>query len=319
MPQLKNLLSINDLTKKDVENIFALTAKMKKNSTLYNGTIKNKHFALIFEKPSLRTRVSFEVALKDLGISPIYLSQQEVGINTRESIKDIARTLNNYVQGIVFRTFAQNNLKELAKYFSGIIINALSDKEHPCQALADFFTLYERKINLQKIKFVYIGDGNNVCNSLMLTAALLGVNFVACTPEKYKPKKENYELKEKKFTTQHQKRCVPENSKFKILITSNINEAVLGADVLYTDAWISMGQEKEAKLKLKHFKNFQLNEKLLNKANKNCVAMHCLPAHRGQEITDEVIDGKNSLIFQQAENKKWVQKAVVYYLNKVQS
>jgi ornithine carbamoyltransferase len=263
-----------------------------------------KILAMIFQKPSLRTRVSFEVAMKHLGGDAIMLGPTEIGLGKRESIPDVARVLSGFVHGIMARVFDHNHVTELAKYASVPVINGLSDDSHPCQAMADVLTIYEHFGYLQGLKVAYIGDGNNVAASLLAACAQFGIHFSIATPQ-------GYEL-----SAQTMIAAAPHARRTGITIESfNAPEtAVLGANVICTDTWISMGQEAESKAREEKFKGFQVNAELLKHAHKNAVVLHCLPAHRGQEITDEVADGPQSLIFQQAENRLHAQKAILVKL-----
>jgi ornithine carbamoyltransferase len=291
---MKNLISIGDIAKKDIDNIYILTAELKKNPD--QKLLPGKTVAMIFEKPSNRTRVSFEVGVYQLGGHAVSLSAGTVQVGVRESYADVARTLSRYVDGIILRTFEHKNVEELAEFASVPVINALSDYEHPCQALADVFTIREgkgrgeggRKGEGGRLKVAFIGDGNNVARSLNKLCKKVGMGFVLSCPK-------GYELED----------CEIERDPFK---------AVKDADVIYTDVWASMGQEKEGKKREKDFKAYQVNKKLLSAAKKGCLVMHCLPAHRGLEITGEVMDGKNSIVFDQAENRLHVQKAVLVKL-----
>jgi ornithine carbamoyltransferase len=230
-----------------------------------------------------------------LGGNSIYLAPHEINLGVRESIADVAKTLSRYVDGIVLRTFEHKNVLEMAKSAAIPVINGLSDFSHPCQALADVYTIKEKLKNLKGVTLVYVGDGNNVCNSLLYAAAKSGLNMVVATPKGYEPDK-----------------TVLKQSGAKLF--HNALEAAKAADVIYTDVWTSMGQEKEAQMRKKIFKDFQVNNKLVKSANKGCLIMHCLPAHRGEEITSDVIDSKNSVVFDQAENRMHVQKAILIKL-----
>jgi ornithine carbamoyltransferase len=273
-------------------DIFALTDKLKKNKTKFSKVLSGKTLALIFQKPSNRTRVSFEVGMYQLGGYSLYLSPGEINLGVRESIKDVAKTLSRYVDGIVLRTFEHKNILEMAKHATVPVINGLSDFSHPCQALGDVYTIKEKLKELKGITLAYVGDGNNVCNSLLYACVKTGVNMNVATPKGYEPQAKGV----------------------KINLFHSPQDAVKDADVIYTDVWASMGQEKEAAHKKKAFKDFQVNKKLVSLAKKNCLIMHCLPAHRGEEITDEVIDSKNSIVFDQAENRMHVQKAILIKL-----
>ena len=295
----KHLLSIADLTPDEVELLLADAVKLKACGWL--TLLKNKTLAIMFEKPSLRTRVSFEVAMRQLGGEAIYLSPAEVGLGTRESVPDVARVLSRMVDGIACRTFAQQNLEILAQYGSIPVINALSDHEHPCQALADLLTIYEHKGKLKGLTLAYIGDGNNVAHSLMLACAMVGVNFRIASPKDYNVKKDVL-AKARRYAR---------DSGAEILCTEKPAEAIKGVDIAYTDAWISMGQEAEAKLRRKVFAGYQINDKLLSLAKRNVILMHPLPAHHGEEVAEGVLDSKRSVVFDQAENRLHAQKAVL--------
>jgi ornithine carbamoyltransferase len=259
---------------------------------------------MIFEKPSTRTRVSFEIGMWQLGGLAINLDQEAIGLGTRESIPDVARTLSRYADAILIRTFAHGKVTELAKHASVPVINALSDQSHPCQAMADVFTIRERKGISGNIKVAYIGDGNNVCHSLMFATAKVGMNLTVATPKGYEPKEEIVKL-----ALQDGKKAGVE-----IDILNDPVIAAENADVIYTDVWTSMGQEREKVVRQKAFRKFQVNRELMKLAKPDCIFMHCLPAHRGEEVTDDVIDSKNSVVFDQAENRLHVQKAILVKL-----
>jgi len=286
----KDLISVANLKPREVEEIFSLTDKLKKDKAKFAKALSGKTLALVFQKPSNRTRVSFEVGMYQLGGYPIYLGPDEINLGVRESIKDVAKTLSRYIDAIVLRTFAHNNVLEMAKYATVPVINGLSDFSHPCQALADIYTIKEKLKHLKGLTLAYVGDGNNVCNSLLYACAKVGMNMNVATPKGYEP------------------------DGVVINLFHQPEDAVKNADIIYTDVWASMGQEKEAAKRKKVFKNFQVNKKLVNLAKKNCLIMHCLPAHRGEEITDEIIESKNSVIFDQAENRLHVQKAILVKL-----
>lgn len=300
----KDLISIKDLSCGEIEEIFLLAEKLKKDPAKFKKVLTGKTLALIFEKPSNRTYVSFSVGMYQLGGNAIYLGPEQVKLRIREPINDVARTLCRYTDGIVLRTFAHENVLEMAKFSDKPVINGLSDFSHPCQALADIFTVKE-KLGLKKnITLVYIGDGNNVCHSLLYACAKMGINMHVATPAGYKP--------QKKVVDESVKFAKAKGSAIKLFLSSQ--EAVKNADVIYTDVWASMGQEKEAKARVRIFKDYQINSKLVKLANKNAIVMHCLPAHRQEEITDEVIESKNSVVFDQAENRLHVQKAILIRL-----
>lgn len=291
----KDLTGIKGLKKDDVSKLFLLSKKFKDKRYKHEQPLKGRTFALIFEKPSLRTRVTFETAINELGGSSIYLSPQDIGLGKRETVKDVAQNLSRWVSGIVARVFDHKNIEELAKYATVPVINALSDLEHPCQAMADLFTIWERHKSFKGLKFAWVGDGNNVCHSLMLLADICGLKMHVATPKGYEPGKEYIKLSS-------------------AVISNNPVAAVKGADIIYTDVWTSMGQEEEKAKRLKTFKVFQVNSKLVRYAKPSYLIMHCLPAHRGEEITAEVLDSKHSVILDEAENRMHTEKAVLALL-----
>jgi ornithine carbamoyltransferase len=294
----KDLICIKDLSSKDMEDIFALAAKLKQNKSAFSGKLKGKSVALIFQKPSNRTRVSFEVGVWQLGGNCIYLGPDEINLGVRETVEDAAKTLSRYLDAIVARTFKHSDVLDLAKYSKIPIINGLTDLLHPCQALADLFSIKEKLGKLKGINLAYIGDGNNVCHSLMYGCAKVGANLKIATPKGYEPNKNI--IRDSKTPLRN--------------ISHDPNEAVKDVDVVYTDVWASMGKESEAAKRKKIFKNFQVNSKLVSKAKKNYIFMHCLPAHRGEEVSGEIIDSKHSIVFDQAENRLHVQKAILLLL-----
>ena len=300
----KDFVSIKDLTLEEIENIFILTGQLKQNKSKFSNVLSGKTLALIFQKPSNRTRVSFEVGMHQLGGYSIYLGPDEINLGVRESIKDVAKTLSRYVDGIVLRTFEHKNILEMARYSTVPIINGLSDLLHPCQALADIYTIKEKFKKLKDVNLAYVGDGNNVCHSLLYGCSKVGINIYVAAPKNYQPQASI--VKEAKK--------LADASGAKINLFSKPQEAVKGVDVIYTDVWASMGQEREAKKRRAAFKGFQVNKKLLSLTKKDCLIMHCLPAHRGEEITEDVIDSKNSIVFDQAENRLHVQKAILIKL-----
>ena len=302
----KDFICIKDLTAEEIAELFVLTDKLKREKDAYSGLLKGKTLALIFQKPSNRTRVSFEVGMYQLGGNSIYLSPGEINLGVRETIKDVAKTLSRYVDAIVIRTFAHNNVLELAEHASIPVINGLSDLLHPCQALADIYTIREKCKKLQGVKLAYIGDGNNVCHSLLYGCARVGINIHVATPAGYGPD----------ASVVKEAQALAKDSGALIKLFRKPQDAVKNADVVYTDVWASMGQEKEAQKRKKAFKGFQINQELLKAAAKDVLIMHCLPAHRGEEITDEVIDSSNSIVFDQAENRMHVQKAILIKLLK---
>lgn len=300
----KDLITISDLKVADIEEIFSLTEKLKKKLSGLDEPLKGKSLALIFQKPSNRTRVSFEVGMHQLGGDIIYLSPEDIKLGIRESSKDIAKVLSRYLDGIVARTFYHKDIVDLAEFSSIPVINGLSDMHHPCQALADIFTIKEKLGKLKDINLSYIGDGNNVLNSLLQAVSILGMTLNIATPKKYEPDKNIFKEAIK----------LSKKSGAKIKLVNEPKIIAKGADVIYTDVWTSMGQEKEAKIRKKAFKGFQVNDSLLRFASKEVFVMHCLPAHRNEEITDSVMDGKHSIVFDQAENRLHVQKAILMIL-----
>lgn len=295
----KDLLSISDLSSEDISLLMSDTLDMKASGWL--TTLSGKSLALLFEKPSLRTRVSFEIAMRQLGGEAIYLSPAEVGLGERESVPDVARVLSRYVNIIVARTFSHQTLEMLASYASVPVINALSDLEHPCQALADLFTIYEKKGELKGLTLAFIGDGNNVAHSLILAASLTGVNFRFASPK-------GYQIQDKILLLAQE---YARNSGSEILCTEEPHLAVSGADIVYTDVWTSMGQEKEAGKRHQEFASYQVNNKLLSSAKEDAIIMHPLPAHRGQEVADIILDSPASVVFDQAENRMHLEKALL--------
>ncbi|MGA9364847.1 MAG: ornithine carbamoyltransferase [Bacteroidota bacterium] len=300
----KDFISIHDLTVGEVHHIFDLTREMKAEREKFSNALEGKILALIFEKPSLRTRVSFEVGIRQLGGNAVYLSPLEIQMGKRESIHDVGKTLERMVDGIMVRTFGHEIVLELAKAVRVPVINGLTDLLHPCQAMADYFTVLEKKRNLKGLKVVFVGDGNNVCHSLMFGAAKLGVDFWAATPRGYEPKKEIVQ-------------SASEDARVagaRLHVVNDPQEAVRDADVVYTDVWASMGQETEAEARKRTFLPYQVNQKLFSFAKPDALFLHCLPAHRGDEVTDDVIDSSNSVVFDEAENRLHVQKAILYEL-----
>ena len=306
--QGKDLVSIGDLRKEDILNILnlAVELKAKQKSGQPHKLLAGKTLAMIFEKPSTRTLVSFQVGMWQLGGHALNLSPDYIQAKVRESIADVARTLSRYVDGIMIRTFSHDNVTEFAQFATVPVINGLSDLSHPCQALSDIFTIMEKKgkESLKKLKIAYVGDGNNVCHSLMAVASKMGLNLVVAMPKGYEP---NEDVTKKTFEDAKESNAVIE-------IMNDPVAAAGNADVLYTDVWASMGQESEKEKRKAAFKGFQVNSKLVSLAKLDVIIMHCLPAHRGEEITDEVIEGKNSVVFDQAENRLHVQKAVLALL-----
>lgn len=300
----RDLISVDDLSPDEILMLFRLAADIKANPKKYRKSLEGKIMALIFEKPSLRTRTTFDVGIKQLGGDSVYLSPAEINLGKRESVYDVAKNLERMVQGIMVRTFGHDVCVGLAHHASIPVINGLTDFEHPCQALADFFTLREYHKTLHKSKLSYIGDGNNVAHSLMLTAAKLGGTFYIASPAQYQPHPD---------VVRRASELARENGG-SIVVTEDAMEAADGADMIYTDAWASMGQEGEAEARRAIFKPYQVNGELFSRAKKDALFMHCLPAHRGEEVTDEIIDSPNSVVFPEAENRLHVQKALMLEL-----
>lgn len=302
--QGRDLLGINDLTSEECIALLQLAAEMKQTTRAGGEVVRWKRphlLAMIFEKPSLRTRFTFEAAMVQLGGHAIYLSPNEIGLGKRESVADAARNLERWCQAIMARVFAHQTLVELAENATVPVINALSDLEHPCQALADFQTLIEHKGEAKGKHLVFVGDGNNVAHSLMLLAAKLGTHFTIACPEGYEPNERILSLA----------REIASATGSLITVMRDPKEAVRTADAIYTDVWASMGQEHEAEQRKQVFMPYQVNAELLKAAKPGAIVMHCLPAHRGEEITDEVMDGAQSVVFDQAENRLHAQKAVL--------
>ncbi|MBU2591114.1 MAG: ornithine carbamoyltransferase [Nitrospinota bacterium] len=303
---IKDLLRVSDLSRSDIEEIFELTDTLKKKrerGEVY-APLAGKTLGLIFSKASTRTRISFEAGMLQLGGHSIYLDQHNLQMSRGESIKDSARIFSAYLDGVVIRTFSHVEVEELAMTAMIPIINGLTDTHHPCQILADLYTIKSRLGRLEGVKIAYIGDGNNVVNSLMEGAAIFGMELTISTPKGYEPDADILKMSEE----------VAAEAGGKISLCRDPMEAARKADILYTDVWISMGQEKERAKREKDFKGYQINNKILKQASKDALVMHCLPAHRGEEITAEVIDGDRSIVFEEAENRLHVQKAVLQLL-----
>ncbi|MGQ9507708.1 MAG: ornithine carbamoyltransferase [Candidatus Bathycorpusculaceae bacterium] len=302
----RDILTCQELSPRDIWLIFE-TAKDLKNS-YYLGErlelLKGKNLAMIFEEPSTRTRVSFEVAMSQLGGHALYLRPGEIHLGMRETVGDTAKALSRYVDAIMARLFKHETLVELAKHATVPVINGLTDWLHPVQALSDIYTMWERFGDLKKIKVVFFGDATNVANSLLILTSKLGMNFTFCGPKKYWPKERTMKIVEENV----KETGVTPN------FTEEIEEAIRGADVVYTDLWWWIGQEQEAEERIKAFTPYQVNRNLMQKAAKNAVFMHCLPASRGMEVTDEVIDSPQSLVWEQAENRLHVEKAILALL-----
>jgi len=296
----KNLISISDLTKEDILRLLESAEAFRARRGWHGHPLLGKSLAMIFEKPSTRTRVSLEVAAKELGAHPLYLSAGELQLGRGETIADTARVLSRYVQGITARVYSHNTVVQLAKHARVPVVNALSDWEHPLQILADLQTMRQRFRKLEGLRLAWIGDGNNVCNSLILAAAILGMEITVASPLGYQPKAQILE---------HAKRLEGRPK-----VVEEPADAARGADVLVTDTWVSMGDEGEEAERLRVFGKYQVNAGLMGLAAGGAIALHCLPAHRGQEITDEVMDGPQSAIFDEAENRMHTSKAVMAWL-----
>lgn len=302
---MDHLLTINDLSTEDINNIFKVSEELKKEykSGKIENCMQNKTLGMIFEKPSMRTRVSFEVGMTQMGGHAIFLGPESFSFGKRESVKDIARVMSRYVDQIMVRTFAHSNVLELAEHSSVPVINGLCDWEHPCQALADIMTMKEIFGDLEGRKLTFLGDGNNVARSLALTCYKLGIEFVHSGPE-------GYDL------TDDFLNLIPEDKKHLVKSIRDPKEACENADIVYTDVWASMGQESEAQERAKLFRPYQLNVELLECGKPGLKALHCLPAHRGDEITDEVMDGDYAAVYDEAENRLHVQKGIMKVLMK---
>ena len=298
----RDLVSLADLTREQIEEIFVLTRRLKadRKEGWPHPLLAGKTLAMIFEKPSLRTRMTFEVGMVQLGGHAVYLSPPDIGLGARESVADVARNLSRWVDLVMARTFSHAVILELAQHASIPVINGLSDLLHPCQVLADCFTLIEQRGRLDGLKVAFVGDGNNVVNSWLNAASKLPFTFALACPPGYEP--------DAKVLAQARQ------SGAQVTITSSIEEAVRGADAVYTDVWTSMGQEKESALRREAFRAYQVNAAVMALAKAEALVMHCLPAHRGEEITADVLDGSQSVVLDQAENRLHVQKAIMVWL-----
>jgi ornithine carbamoyltransferase len=301
---MTDFVSIMDFTPSEIEYHLLRARQIKARPELSEQALHGKTLAMIFEKPSLRTRVTFDVGIQQLGGFSLYLSPAEINLGKRESVYDVAKNLERMVQGIMIRTFAHEIVEQMAEYASIPVINGLTDFSHPCQAMADFMTMWEIKGRVRGLKVAFVGDGNNVAHSLMFTGAQLGSNVCVATPSGYEPKAEAVAWARDRAR---------ETGGF-CHFTNDPREAVCGADVVYTDVWASMGQEAEVAERRAAFSGFQVNASLFALAKRDAVFMHCLPAHRGEEVSDEVIDSPRSAVFQQAENRLHAQKAIMLEL-----
>ena len=302
----KDFLSIKDFSPSEILYLLILGRQIKTHPTTYSDALKRATLAMIFEKPSLRTRVTFDVGIQQLGGFSIYLSPAEINLGKRESVYDVAKNLERMVQGIMIRTFAHDIVEQMAQYARIPVINGLTDYSHPCQAMADYLTMWEAKGNLEGLRVAFVGDGDNVAHSLMFAGAQLGAHVCVATPAGYEPKAEAVKWSETRA----------KETGGSCKITNDPLEAVTGADVVYTDVWASMGQEAEIQKRDQDFRFYQVNTALFRHAKRDAIFLHCLPAHRGKEVTNDVIDSPRSLVFQQAENRLHVQKAIMLELMK---
>ncbi|HQP10229.1 MAG TPA: ornithine carbamoyltransferase [Candidatus Omnitrophota bacterium] len=300
----RDLLSLQDLKNNELVELLELTEQLKQDCHQLNNQLKGKTVALVFQKPSNRTRVSFEVGVFQLGGNCLYLGPDEINLGVRESTADVAKTLSRYLDGIVARTFTHQDVIDLAQHASVPIINGLSDLFHPCQALADLFSIREKFGKTEGLTLAFVGDGNNVCHSLLLGCAKVGINMNVATPPNYEPQKDIVAIAQK----------YAKETGAKITLTHSAQDAVKKSDIIYSDVWVSMGQEEESVKRLKDFAGYQINADLARSANKDYIFMHCLPAHRGQEVTTDIIDGPHSIVFDQAENRLHTQKAILIFL-----
>ncbi len=302
----KDLLKMLDLSKSDIQKILNLADQLKyeqERGMIHTRNLQGKTLGMIFQKSSTRTRVSFEIGMFQLGGHALFLSHQDIQLGRGESIEDTARTLSRYVDGIMIRTFAQEDVENLAKYASVPIINGLTDFSHPCQVLADLMTIREHKSKLEGLKMCYIGDGNNMANSLIVGCLKMGMAVSIACPKGYEPHNDILQ-----FVNEHKAKGTS------FLLTDDVELAAENADVIITDVWASMGQEQETEKRKKDFKGFQINSELLKKAKKDCMVQHCLPAHKGEEITAEVFEQHQNEIFDEAENRLHIQKAIMVLL-----
>lgn len=303
--KVRHFLSLKYFSSEELNYLVNLSMRIKKNISKYRRTLRDRYIGLIFEKPSLRTKTAFYLSAIKMGAVPVYYTPSEIKLGERENISDVARTVSRYFDAIVLRTFSHESLEEFAQYSSIPVVNALTDFLHPSQVLADILTLKEvfRK-DIKSLKLAFVGDGNNVCHSLLYGISILGGRLWVASPKKYQPSP----------VVVDRVRKIARKTKAEIVVTNSVYEAVEGANIVYTDVWTSMGKEEERKERKKIFKKYQINSKIIKKADDNCVIMHCLPAKRGEEITDEVIDSKRSIVFLQAENRLYSAAAILIYV-----
>tara|TARA_B100000315_G_C14593773_1_gene597483 strand:- start:3781 stop:4698 length:918 start_codon:yes stop_codon:yes gene_type:complete len=301
---MNNFISLQFFSSQQLQDILSLAKAIKAEPLKYSQSLEGKYIGLLFEKPSLRTKTAFYIGALGLGAQAIYYTSQEIKLGQREKVSDAARTLASYLDAVVLRTFSHDVLLEFTQFSSIPVVNALSNLLHPSQALADILTISELKPDIKKLKIVYLGDGNNVCHSLIYCLSILGCHLTISTPDDFKPSAEVLE------------RAGGFNrvSGGSISVCPDPVLAAKDADVLYTDVWTSMGDEDKREERKKAFKNFQINDKIVSQAKEDSIVMHCLPAHRAEEITDSVIDGKHSVVFHQAENRLHSAKAILYHL-----
>src|SRR5262245_16630084 len=301
---MRHLLSLAELSTRDIQGIFSVAARIKARPARYASVLRGKTVAMIFQKPSTRTRVSFETGIYQMGGNSLYLAPNDLQLGRGETVGDTARVLSRFVDSMVARVYAQEDVEEMARCGSVPVINGLSDRFHPCQAIADYFTLMEKKGNLRGLKLAYVGDGNNVANSLIEGAAKLGAYFSIACPDGYEPDPEVIE----------EAKEAARKTKARIEVVRKPSQAVRGADAVYTDVWTSMGQEAEEQKRRLIFQGYQVTTSLFRLAKPDAVFMHCLPAHRGDEVAAEVMDSNGSIVFDQAENRLHTQKAMLFWL-----
>jgi len=305
----RDFRNVSDFSTEEIRQVFRMASELKREvpTKRFTPRLKGKVLAMIFEKPSLRTRCTFEIAMIQMGGSAIYLGPSEIGLGTRESVYDVAKNLERWFDLVMVRTFAQDNIEQLARHCALPVINALSDRAHPCQAMADFFTILEKRGSLDGFRLAYLGDGNNICNSLIEVSARLGCEIRVAGPREYMPPEDVLERAQAEAA----------RTGARILVTTDPAEALDGAEAIYTDVWASMGQEAEADRRREIFLPYQLNVAMARHARPGAWIMHDLPAHRGEEITDDVLDSPRAIIFDQAENRLHVQKAIMVFLDEL--